>query len=63
MNSIFIYSLSMILVGWLDRAVGVFTFHYKFIGILAPVAQASSVLLVMWYMCYWLYKRNIFLKL
>jgi predicted acyltransferase len=63
MNSIFIYSLSIILAEWLDHAVGVFTFHYNFIGKLAPVAQACTVLFVMWYMCYWLYKRNIFLKL
>jgi heparan-alpha-glucosaminide N-acetyltransferase len=63
MNSIFIYFVSEVLFGWLDRAVGVFTFHYKFIGTLAPVAQACTVLLVMWLMCYWLYRRKIFLKL
>ena len=63
MNSIFIYFVSGVLRGWLDRAVGVFTFHYSFIGTLAPVAQATTVLLVMWYLCYWLYQRRIFLKL
>jgi predicted acyltransferase len=63
MNSIFIYFVSEVLFRWLDRAVRVFTFHYNFIGKLAPVAQASTVLLVMWCMCYWLYKRKIFFKL
>src|SRR5947199_10652794 len=63
MNSIFIYFVSEVLRGWLDRAVGVFTFHYSFIGKLAPVAQATTVLLVMWYLCYWLNERRIFLKL
>jgi heparan-alpha-glucosaminide N-acetyltransferase len=63
MNSIFIYFVAEVLFGWLDRSVGVFTFHYNFIGKLAPVAQASTVLLVMWSMCYWLYKRGIFFKL
>lgn len=63
MNSIFIYFVSEVLHEWLDRAVGVFTFHYSIIGKLAPVAQATTVLLVMWYLCYWLYKRRIFLKL
>ena len=29
MNSIFIYFVSEVLFGWLDRAVGVFTFHYR----------------------------------
>jgi predicted acyltransferase len=62
-NSIFIYFVSEVLLQWLDHAVGVFTFHYNFIGKLAPVAQATTVLAVMWYMCYWLYKRRIFLKL
>ena len=62
-NSIFIYFVSEVLSQWLDHAVGVFTFHYNFIGRLAPVAQATTVLAVMWYMCYWLYKRRIFLKL
>ncbi|HEV2493632.1 MAG TPA: hypothetical protein VG204_11255 [Terriglobia bacterium] len=63
MNSIFIYFVSEVLFGWLDRALGVFTFHYTFIGKLAPVAQATTVLAVMWFMCYWLYKRAIFFKL
>ncbi len=62
-NSIFIYSISMVLYGWLDRAVGVFTFDYQWIGTLAPVAQSCTVLAVMWYACYWLYRRRIFLKL
>jgi predicted acyltransferase len=63
MNSIFIYSISEMLHHWLDHAVGVFTFHFTFLGTLAPVAQATAVLSVMWYLCYWLYRRQIFLKL
>lgn len=63
MNSIFIYSISIVLAGWLDRAVAVFTFRWQFIGTLAPVAQATTVVLVMWYLCYWLYQRKIFFKL
>ena len=62
MNSIFIYSISMVLKGWLNDAVGVFTGKFVFIGDLAPVAQACAVLLVIWYLNYWLYKRKIFLK-
>ena len=62
-NSIFIYSLEQVLRGWLNRAVGVFTFQYSWLGKFAPVAQSCTVLLVMWYMCYWLYRRKIFFKL
>ena len=62
-NSIFIYSIEEVRRSWLNRAVGVFTFRYEWIGQFAPVAQACTVLLVMWYMCYWLYRRKIFFKL
>ena len=62
-NSIFIYSVDNILRGWLNRAIGVFTLRYTWLGDFAPVAQSCTVLLVMWYLCYWLYKRKIFFKL
>lgn len=63
MNSIFIYSVSMVLSGWIRRAVGVFTGKFEFVGDLAPVALYSAGVLVMWYLCYWLYQRKIFFKL
>ncbi len=63
MNSIFIYGVHMILHGWLDRAVGVFTFGYDFLGTWADVAQTCTVFLVIWYLCYWLYQRRIFLRI
>ncbi len=63
MNSIFIYSLSELLHRWLNRALGVFTFDFSFLGTFAPVAQSTAVLLIMWYLCYWLYKQKIFIKL
>jgi predicted acyltransferase len=62
-NSIFIYSLEQVLRGWLDKAIGVFTFRFAWLGDFAPVAQSCAVLLVMWYLCYWLYRRRIFFKL
>lgn len=62
-NSIFLYSLHMVLYGWLNRAVGVFTRGFAWLGDFAPVAQSCAVLLVMWYVCYWLYHRKIFFKL
>jgi predicted acyltransferase len=62
MNSIFIYSVHMVLTGWLDRSIRVFTGGFTFIGDLAPVAQACAVLAAMWYLNYWLYRRKIFLK-
>lgn len=62
-NPIFIDSVGMVLRGWLNRAVGVFTLEFEWLGEAAPVAQSCAVLLLMWYLCYWLYKRRIFFKL
>ena len=62
-NSIFIYSVHQVLQGWLNQAVGVFTLHFVWLGDFAPVAQSCAVLLVMWYLCYWLYRKRIFFKL
>ncbi|MBM3812297.1 MAG: hypothetical protein FJW20_11770 [Acidimicrobiia bacterium] len=63
MNSMFIYCLHMVLTGWTDRAVGVFTLKYAVLGKWGPVAQACTVFLPMWYLCYWLYKRRIYVKI
>ena len=62
MNSIFIYCLNILLGGWIRDAVGVFTGDFAFLGTLQPIAQATGMFLVMWGLCYWLYKRRIFIK-
>jgi predicted acyltransferase len=62
-NAIFIYALSEVLRGWLNKSVGVFTGDFWFLGAFGSVAQSCAVLLVMWYLCYWLYRREIFLRL
>jgi predicted acyltransferase len=62
-NSIFVYVIFQLFRKGIDQAVGVLTGRFEFIGTLSPVAQASATLLVIWYFCYWLYRRNIFIKL
>lgn len=62
-NSIFIYSFNIAFRGWLDRAIGVFTLKFEWLGDFAPVAQSCAILLALWYLCYWLYRRNILFKL
>jgi hypothetical protein len=39
------------------------TGKFVWLGTLAPVAQATLTLAVIWYFCYWLYQRKIFFKL
>jgi predicted acyltransferase len=63
MNSIFIYSFSQVLRGWLNHGLGVFTGNFWYLGDLGEIPQNILVLAVMWYLCYWLYKRKIFIKI
>jgi predicted acyltransferase len=63
MNSIFIYSFSQVLRGWLDRGIAVFTGRFWYLGPLGAIPQNLVVLAAMWYLCYWLYQRRIFLKI
>jgi len=62
MNSIFIYMLGRAMTRWLDQSVGVFTERFQFLGPFGAIPQACAVVLAMWYVCYWLYQRKIFLK-
>lgn len=64
MNSIFVYSLGLIgLKEWLDRGLRSFTGNFQFLGNLGTIPQHILVLAIMWYLCYWLYQRRIFLKI
>ena len=61
-NSIFIYMLSQTLGGWLNKSVAVFTGGFEFLGPWAPAVHACAVASVMWYACYWLWRRKVFFK-
>jgi len=63
MNSIFIYSAGFLVRGSIDRMLAAFTGGFTSLGPLAPVLQNCCIMLVLWYLCYWLYKRKIFLKI
>ena len=63
MNSIFIYMLWQLLGGGISRTLAIFTGGFAFLGAAAPAVQACSAAAVMWYACYWLYQRRIFLRL
>ena len=64
MNSIFVYSLGQIGIrGWLDRGLRSFTGDFAFLGIFGSIPQNILVLAGLWYICYFLYRRRIFLKI
>ncbi|MEZ5401562.1 MAG: hypothetical protein R2729_17955 [Bryobacteraceae bacterium] len=63
MNSIFAYCVFQLIRGSIHRAVGVFTGNFAWVGTLAPVAHAVATLGVVWWMCYWLYQRRVWVKI
>lgn len=64
MNSIFVYSLGQIgISGWLNRGLAGFTGKFPFLGDFGAIPQRLLVLAGLWYLCYWLYHRRIFLKI
>jgi heparan-alpha-glucosaminide N-acetyltransferase len=66
MNSIAIYVMGMLLRGWTSRTLqthfgeDVFT---VFGAANAPFVQATAVGLLFWLVCYWMYRRRIFLRI
>ncbi len=64
MNSIFIYSLGQVGIrSWLDRGLRGFTGNFAIFGDLGAIPQHILVLAGLWYLCYFLYRHKIFLKI
>ena len=63
MNSIFIYSFSQVLSGWLRKGIGNLTWNFGFLGDLGAIPVNLLTMAAMWYMCYWLHRRRIYFKL
>lgn len=67
MNPIFIYIVFQIMSGWLNSTVNIFVGGFS--GLLGAGENWQALftslgsLFVLWYICYWLYKKKIFFKL
>ena len=61
-NSIFLYVVSQLLKGGIFRAIGVIAGKFEWLGAYSGVAHWTATLAVMWYFCYWLYRRNVYFK-
>ena len=66
MNSIAIYCMGQLLRGWTARTLQTHLGEdlFKFLGPdNAPFVQATMVGLCFWLVCYWMYRRKIFLRI
>lgn len=64
-NSIFIYMFNILLGGWLESFVGVYTAPLQELmgEVIVAVLTVNMALLAKWYICYWMYKRGVFIKI
>ena len=64
MNPIFIYMFSGIFGGSLNSYIATFTMPVlSYLGVVGNIIHANIVVFVKWYLCYWLYKRKILIKI
>lgn len=60
MNSIAIYCMSQLMKPWIRQSLQLHFGQHIFDGAYGPIVSATSVLLVLWLLCFWMYRRKIF---
>lgn len=63
MNSLFIYLMHSLAAGWILERLRTHTGSWVFSGAWAPVWERCGVLLVLWLLCFWLYRQRAFLRI
>ncbi len=63
MNSIAIYLMDQLLPGWIVAQLRTHLGQEIFSGTYGSIGQRCAVLLVLWLVCWWLYRRKIFLRI
>ena len=63
MNSIAIYLLDQLLPGWITGTLKTHFGQEIFSGTYGLIWQRCAVLLVLWLVCWWMYRRKIFLRI
>ncbi len=61
MNSLVMYLLAAFLDGWTRRTLNTHV-GFLFSGAFGPMVESAAVLFVFWLVCWWLYRRRVFLK-
>jgi predicted acyltransferase len=63
MNSIAMYCMSMLMKPWVRERLRTHLGQSLFAGPYGPIVLSAGVLLVLWLVCLWLYRRKIFLRI
>lgn len=63
MNSIAMYVGAQLLKPWISRTLSTHLGGTKLDVFSCPVAESAAVLFVLWLMCFWMYRRKIFVRI
>lgn len=63
MNSILMYLMGQLISSWTGKMLQIHLGAVLFGGPYTPVISATSVVVVFWLICYWLYRQKIFLRI
>ncbi|HYF34011.1 MAG TPA: hypothetical protein VD994_01870 [Prosthecobacter sp.] len=63
MNSIFIYLMHNLAGGWIRQQIRIHADPRALASQWAPVIEYTGMLLVLWLLCFWLYRQRAFLRL
>ncbi len=62
MNSLVFYCVGEVMLEWVRHSMEVLTGWLSILGEAGSLLQASATFLAVWYLGYWLYRRNIFIR-
>ena len=63
MNSIAMYCMSQLMRGFLRERLRMHLEPQWFSGMYGPILESAAILLVFWLICWWMYRRGIFLRI
>jgi predicted acyltransferase len=63
MNSIAMYCMAQLLKPWVANTLKTHFGQGLFAGDHGPILQSASVLFVLWLLCFWMYRKKIFLRI
>jgi predicted acyltransferase len=63
MNSIAMYLMAQLMLGWVKTQLRVHLGNDTFAGRLGPAYLSAAALFVLWLACLWMYRRKVFLRI
>ena len=62
-NSIAMYLMAQLMKGWISKTLKIHLGQQLFSSPSGPFYESVLVLLVLWLICFWMYRRRIFFKI